>query len=131
MDNNEKTQLNMRVDSMALEVFKSQADARGLTQVQYFEQISKDSNDGKTIEFLSSRLESKDDEIKQLESIIQRYEKNSGKKITDTRKVTFTVTNEQFEWISNLAHERKIAKTHLLSEIIPMKQQPQNTLMLQ
>ena len=113
----QKTQLNMRVDSVALDVFKSQAEARGLSQVEYFELISKDSTEGKTLEFLSSRLEGKDEEIKNLESVIKRYEKQTGKKITDTRKVTFLVTQKQFDQISLMAHKLQIPKNQLMSKL--------------
>lgn len=106
----------MRVDNTNLDAFKLQAESRGMTQVQYFEQILQDNADGKTLELLKARLESKELEISELQSIISRYEKQTGKKMPKMRSVTFKVTEKEFQDLTNLSHQTQTPKTHLFSK---------------
>lgn len=112
----DKTQINMRVDSGLLTFFKTQSEIHELTQVEYFEKILKDMSEGKTLEFLNARLEAKELEIIKLNLIIERFEKLTGKKMPKLRRVTFEISDKEFQDITNLSHQTQIAKKHLFSK---------------
>lgn len=111
-----KGQLNMRTDSMLLEVFKSMADSRGITQAQLFEQMVNDSSQGKTVEMLSQRLEEMTLTVQEKDSIIAQIEKKYNIKKLPFRKVTFKVTEEQFNNLNKLAHALQLPKCDLMTE---------------
>ncbi len=109
-----KDQLNMRTDSTVLEIFKGMAEGRSISQSQLFKEMVEDKSQGKTLDFLKHRLEEDGTVIDEKDRIIQRLEKTVGKPIPKLRKVTFKVTDEQFEQLTLLAHELKINKGELM-----------------
>jgi len=113
----------MRTNSDTLEIFKSIAESRGLSQVEYFEKMIRDSSQGKTVEILSKRLEEMNLKLNEKNSIIEQLEKKHGIKIKGvvTRKVTFIVTQEQFNQITSMAHKLEIPKNQLMSKFFLSK----------
>ncbi len=127
-----KTQLNMRADSMVLDVFKSQAESRGLTQVEYFEKMINDSSHGKTIEILSKRLDEMNLKVEEKELIIESLERKYGVKIKNvTRKVTFIVSEEHFKKITALSHKLQIPKNQLMTQFFLINSYNHTPLILQ
>jgi len=104
----------MRADSMVVDVFKSTAESRGISQVELFEEMVNDKKQGKTVAFLQEKLKESGIELEKKDDYIDRLEKKIGKPLPKYRKVTFKVTNEQFEIISDLAYQLKIPKNKLM-----------------
>jgi hypothetical protein len=111
-----KTQINMRVDDDLLTEFNTQRNFLQLTQVEYLEKIINDISNGGTTELLKVRLGERDLEIIRLNIVIERFEKLTGKKMPKLRSVTFKVTDEEFNNLTDLSHKTQIPKTHLFSK---------------
>ena len=58
---------------MVLDVFKSQAKSRGLSQAEYFEEMIRDSSQGKTLEILSKRLEEMNPKVEEKNQKIKQH----------------------------------------------------------
>lgn len=109
-----KSQLNMRTDSMVLEVFKTTAESRGISQTDLFAEMVNDQKQGKTVAFLEEKLKEFGVQLESKNEYITRLEKQIGKPIQKYRRSTFKLTDDQFNYITNLAHELKIPKGDLM-----------------
>ncbi len=107
----------MRIDSEQLDIFKSMAKKRGLSQIEFLEAMIRDQHSGKTIELINVKLEEMKEELKEKTIAMIKMEKKYGKPvIVEMRRVTFTITNKQFEQIDDMAHKLKTPKKYLLRD---------------
>lgn len=120
-------QINVRTDQQTSDLFNSQVEQSKLTKIGYIKKLLKDASQGKTLELLYERLKTSQQENEDLHIIIERYEKKEGKKMEPTRQITFKVSYDLFETLTDLAHERKIYRNQLLT-VLYSKQN--NNLML-
>lgn len=109
----------MRIDGDKLDIFKSMAEQRGITQIEFLEAMIRDQHEGKTVELLMAQLQSAKEEIEEKNSIIIQVEKKYGKHVAiNMRRVTFAVTYAQFQYIDDMAHKLKIPKKYLMRDYL-------------
>jgi len=107
----------MRINSEQLDIFRSMAKGRGMTQIEFLEAMIRDQNNGKTIEMANMKLEEMKQELEIKTSAMIKMEKKYGHPvIAEMRRVTFAVTNKQFAYIDEMAYKLKTPKKYLLRD---------------
>ena len=109
----------MRIDKEQLDIFKSMAEKKGLSQIKFLEAMIRDQYEGKTIAMLMVQLENMKIELEEKSLAIIKVEKKYGKPVKiELRRVTFAVTTKQFTYIDNMAHKLKIPKKYLMRDFL-------------
>jgi len=118
-------QLNMRVDSVASEIFKDMADGRGISQKDLFAEMVSDKKQGKSVAFLEKikeelniKLEEKNNTIKNQEEIIRTLQNKHQINPKDLVSITFKVSRQLRKELTQKATSLDTPRYNLLSVLL-------------
>ena len=119
------SQLNMRVDSVASEIFKDMADGRGISQKELFTEMVNDKKQGKSVAFLEKikeelniELEEKNNTIKNQEEIIRTLQNKNQINPEDLVSITFKVSRQLRKELTQKAISLDTPRYDLLSVLL-------------
>lgn len=114
-----KPLFSARLPTNIIDFIKSKTDDNPeLKQADVVEDAVNRMMTGHTDEEYQAIIKSKEDEIEQAHRQIEEIEKRTGIKVQRTKKISFTVTLEQYNIINNLAYENKTSKADLVRKVM-------------
>lgn len=119
-------QLNMRTDSVVLEIFKDTAKARGISQKDLFTELVNDHKQGKSVPLLEAvkkelekQVEEKNIIIDKQAETIRNLQNRSNISPEDLVTISFKVPREYAKKLSSKAITLDIPRNKLLTILIP------------
>lgn len=113
-----KQGVSLRLDSNIVEILKSRAESRKMSQADIVQESLNLTFDGGDTTHLLVKLESA---LQKLDNVKKDYEelsKKTGKKISRTKRITMTLSKKEFLVIKKESHKRDVSMSTMLREFI-------------
>ncbi len=113
-----KQSVSLRLDSDTLEILKSRAESRKMSQADIVQESLNLTFDGGDTKHLLAKLESTSQELDNVKKDYEELSKKTGKKISRTKRITMTLNKKEFLVIKKESHKRDVSMSTMIREFI-------------